>query len=508
MKYWNFSGSIKNIQSSISSFLIDIKKPFATLASQHFFLNCSKLNSMKKLFPIAILMLCIFACNPDEKVKETTLIIHAENVDSASNYLLIMDYEGFQNTIHQSGDGSFIYKFDTIKHIHRYFIPRDRKLIFAFIDNYETVEVHTDFNDFDKSAKFSGDRADMNNYYADRRNIPDIIGYDRSFYSGPFDECKAWADANLKTRLDFLNSYEKNDPDNVFWTVQEANIKFIWADRLEDYPVSHARIVKEQTLSLPDDYLDFRKELDFNNPDYLGSSGFTSYLGRIVEQKSEEENPELEGIEAIIATLQTADEMIENSEVRDFIWVDIITEKLRRTPLSSMEPFISYFRENQSSPKQLERLNDIYKEWKKLDAGQPGFDFVAEDLEGNEVRFSDFAGKYVYIDVWATWCGPCIKEIPYLKELEKDYHGRNILFVSYSIDADKQKWLDFIPENELGGVQIIGDDAWKSSATKYYKVTAVPTFMFFGPDGKIINRKMTRPSNPETRKAFDSYSDL
>ncbi len=153
-------------------------------------------------------------------------------------------------------------------------------------------------------------------------------------------------------------------------------------------------------------------------------------------------------------------------------------------------------------------MNRICDEWKKLDAGQAAFDFVAENLDGNEVRFSDFAGKYVYIDVWATWCGPCKKEIPYLKELEKDFHGRNIVLVSYSIDSNKQAWLDFVPENELGGVQIIGDDAWNSSVTKYYKVHAVPSFMFFGPDGKIINIKMTRPSNPETKKTFESYNDL
>ena len=140
--------------------------------------------------------------------------------------------------------------------------------------------------------------------------------------------------------------------------------------------------------------------------------------------------------------------------------------------------------------------------------GQPAFNFAAEDLEGNEVKFSDFAGKYVYIDVWATWCGPCIKEIPYLKQLEKDYHGRNIVFISYSIDSKKQAWLDYVPENELGGVQIIGDNAWKSTLTKYYKVTAVPTFLFFSPEGKIIDVKMTRPSNTETGKMFDSYSDL
>ena len=124
------------------------------------------------------------------------------------------------------------------------------------------------------------------------------------------------------------------------------------------------------------------------------------------------------------------------------------------------------------------------------------------------MKFSDFKGKYVYVDVWATWCGPCIYEIPFLKTLEADYHNRNIVFLSYSIDEDKEAWLKYVPENELGGVQIIGENAWESKLVKEYKVRGVPTFMFFDPDGNIITVKMTRPSNQETRDTFDSYDDL
>jgi len=158
--------------------------------------------------------------------------------------------------------------------------------------------------------------------------------------------------------------------------------------------------------------------------------------------------------------------------------------------------------------KLLAEFESEYKDWLKLSEGDQGFDFTGKALQGNDVKFSDFRGKYVYLDVWATWCGPCRREIPYLKQLEADYHGRNIVFISYSIDDDKQAWLDFVPENELGGVRIIGENAWQSEMTKYYKVNGVPTFMFFDPEGKIISIKMTRPSDDETREKFDSYTDL
>ena len=92
--------------------------------------------------------------------------------------------------------------------------------------------------------------------------------------------------------------------------------------------------------------------------------------------------------------------------------------------------------------------------------------------------------------------------------LEADYHDRNIVFLSYSIDVDKDAWLKFVPEEELGGVQIIGEKAWQFQLCLDYKVRGVPTFLFFDTEGKIVNVKMTRPSNQKTRDTFDSYSDL
>ena len=142
------------------------------------------LNHMKKLFPLCIILLSVFACNPAEEVKETKLIIHAENVDT--DYLVLLDYEGFEDTIRQTSDGLFIYKFDTIKKAHRYFIPRNRELIFIYLDNYETVEVHTDFNNFENSATFSGDRAEMNNYLVKKRMDLKLTPSDKSIFGSSY----------------------------------------------------------------------------------------------------------------------------------------------------------------------------------------------------------------------------------------------------------------------------------------------------------------------------------
>ncbi|MDH8702268.1 thiol-disulfide isomerase/thioredoxin [Dysgonomonadaceae bacterium PH5-43] len=132
-------------------------------------------------------------------------------------------------------------------------------------------------------------------------------------------------------------------------------------------------------------------------------------------------------------------------------------------------------------------------------------DFTFKDIKGKKVSLSDFKGKLVYIDVWATWCGPCVREIPALKKLEEEYHSKNIVFMSISIDRDKdkQKWEDFVKKENLTGVQLFGGDASDDLLSSPYKVNAIPHFILIGKDGKIISEKAPRPSSSEIKGLLD-----
>ncbi|MEZ0183066.1 TlpA family protein disulfide reductase [Flavobacterium oncorhynchi] len=137
--------------------------------------------------------------------------------------------------------------------------------------------------------------------------------------------------------------------------------------------------------------------------------------------------------------------------------------------------------------------------------GQKGLDFTYNDINNKPVSFSDFKGKYVYIDLWATWCGPCKAEIPHMKKIEEDYHGKNIVFVSLSLDKpkDAQKWKDFVTKEQLKGIQLMADKDFSSDVAKNYDVNAIPRFLLFDTKGNIINADALRPSNPELREQLD-----
>ncbi|MCH4551334.1 TlpA family protein disulfide reductase [Aestuariibaculum lutulentum] len=142
--------------------------------------------------------------------------------------------------------------------------------------------------------------------------------------------------------------------------------------------------------------------------------------------------------------------------------------------------------------------------------GQAGYEFTYNDVNGKPVSFSDFRGKFVYVDVWATWCGPCKGEIPHLKKLEHDYQGQDIVFLSVSVDKlkDQQKWKDFVKNEKLGGIQLMADNAFSSGIAKNYDITAIPRFLLFDKEGKIISTDALRPSNELLRNQFDALLGL
>ncbi len=136
-----------------------------------------------------------------------------------------------------------------------------------------------------------------------------------------------------------------------------------------------------------------------------------------------------------------------------------------------------------------------------------------ENYKGGTTSLSDLKGKYVYVDVWATWCAPCKAEIPHLQKIEKDYHGKNIAFVSISIDDDRshkgswekanEDWRAMVKDKELGGIQLFAPKGWKSQFITDYRINGIPRFILIDPNGNIVTPDAPRPSSPKLREMLD-----
>jgi len=141
----------------------------------------------------------------------------------------------------------------------------------------------------------------------------------------------------------------------------------------------------------------------------------------------------------------------------------------------------------------LSLVDKHYNKWLTISNGQPAPLFSGFTPNGREVSLSDLKGKVVYIDVWGTWCAPCIREIPYSKILQKEFvDNEEIVFLYVSIDKDKEAWKKkVLDDSEWEGLHIIND----GSISKAYIIYGLPRYIIIDKEGKIANIDAPRPSS-------------
>ena len=135
-----------------------------------------------------------------------------------------------------------------------------------------------------------------------------------------------------------------------------------------------------------------------------------------------------------------------------------------------------------------ELVNDVLSA--NLKVGSQAPDITGRTPDGKPVSLSDFRGKYVFLDFWASWCAPCRREIPYLKEaLAYSGESENLVVLSYSIDDEYEDWIGCIADNELthrNWVHISSLKGWNSEGIKLFGVKGVPFTALIGPDGNVV----------------------
>lgn len=178
-----------------------------------------------------------------------------------------------------------------------------------------------------------------------------------------------------------------------------------------------------------------------------------------------------------------------------------------KTKLLLLSMFFTFFSCNKSEQKieesaEIEKIDSVAKKEspeseipKELIKAQ---DFSLADINGKRFDLSDFKGKYVYMDIWATWCGPCKVQIPFMKELEKQFHNAPIHFVSVSLDKleDKPIWEKMVRENQMSGVQLFAGR--EDNFGFDYKIEYIPTFIILDKEGNIMIDRAPAPMDYQT----------
>lgn len=196
-------------------------------------------------------------------------------------------------------------------------------------------------------------------------------------------------------------------------------------------------------------------------------------------------------------------ECIGNEELRSRYAVYVLNKLIRsrswfgNTPteiIRKAKPYITTDWGKEGLKGIVREMEYIDREWAHL-LRKPAPDFTFEDVNGKMVSLSDFRGKFVVLDVWNIYCGPCMNQVPYLKKMEPELQKMGVEVIGVSCDPQKikDKWKATVRQKEMAGVQVIMDHGRNSEFLKEYGILGFPTFCLINPEGYMVHPRMKYP---------------
>jgi len=340
--------------------------------------------------------------------------------------------------------------------------------------------------DSDDGVVYGGTSAGINTYLLRKDQYDDDNSLSRrKLYKMPYGVFKDTIEVERKIKEDYLWSYIKNidEVPAKFVGYELADIKMEWANQYLDYYKSHPKYAPNDFESMDKFSFSFVKKLNLRNEHLLVLTSFEDFIEDYFDLKTDGQidaqmPPSLSG--AVISERHRLKydyikEYFSDSDIRNYLRTKVVLSLIGEDGTPTMNPLIMQFRTDVKDKDYRKLVNDKYIKYAMIDDGSLAPDFHGVTIDGRVIQLSDFEGKYVYIDVWATWCGPCKHELPYFEILKEEYRGRNIEF-------------------NMQGHQLFVNGDFDSSFAALYSVKAVPQFILIDPQGQIIDLTARHPS--------------
>ena len=239
-------------------------------------------------------------------------------------------------------------------------------------------------------------------------------------------------------------------------------------------------------------------------PQLLKTDGYKGFLLNVLFMIGFEADPECSPYRMAKGQMDYIVGNMKDTTVADFLMGTVISGYMDKKGVDSITTLMEIFTRKVHSARLRKSIEEKYTTWERVAKGKSIPEFTFLDINGSEVALSGFKGKYVYIDCWATWCGPCKQQLPALKILEHKYAGKDIVFVSISSDKDRQKWKDMVVKDKLKGVQLIEKLSTASEFSERFVITGIPRFILLDKEGRVYDANAPRPSDPAAVKLLDS----
>lgn len=367
-----------------------------------------------------------------------------------------------------------------------------------YIEPDKNLEIFLEFEDWEIEVKFAGNGASKNEYL-NNKTLREFYPDYKTDEVGIIQSLQTWE----KKLLDILDNMHF---ESFFTNREKKRIHYLVYAYLPHYPSYQKYQLQKRGYEASDEFYTHLTQLITEEEELINMPEYQTALLNLVQAFGLRGLQEQDEWIYLKQQMEYIDKQIQNQTIKDFLMDKITTRYVEKKGVDHLEEIIHFYHANVKAPEKKLKFDDLCRKWLKLGKGQPSPIFICRDLEGKEVKLTDLTGKYVYIDIWATWCRPCRTEQPYLEKLIQKYEGKNIAFVSISTDHDLKTWEKFVKKEQLKGIQLYGGKG--NSFIEAFVVRNIPRFILLDQEGKIIEADMTRPTDPQTIKLLDSLVAL
>jgi len=307
------------------------------------------------------------------------------------------------------------------------------------------------------------------------------------------DTYEAYVKQREEDRMNFLrDTNQKQLLSPSFYRIQEHTIKLDALLAKVNYPKMRSTYTKLD-YQAPDGYYDFLLKMDLDIDVADKSTIYFQQLDQLIKAR-------IQFIDAGKSKKEVAKMLLSASTYYEYMAWSLSSD--------FREEVYTLFDDSCPYPQLAKAVHLRYGHMENMLPGRPAPNISFSDGSGKKYTFSDFKGKYIYIDFWATWCGPCIEEIPSLKKIKEQFKDTDIAFVALSVDKakDKEKWQKFIQQHNLGTHQYLLNEENRKLVSDAWNILQIPRFVLLDKMGNLIDANTRRPSDPKIIELLKSLN--
>lgn len=372
-----------------------------------------------------------------------------------------------------------------------------------FLEGGEQLDIRFDGNRFREQIHVEGRNASVVDYL----NAVRPAGDELTNYGIPFADYLRAVERKTDDALALLDARKLGKVNPRFEKIERERLRYFFAQSLLMYPLGHAMQTQDSLYTPGDDYYQALESYVVEKEDMGQVNEYREFVKEAAAALARHAGTPAVGFyQKMLAAMRYVGKRFSDNLLRQQLIAAYAAEYVDFYGIRNLEEMESVVNAYVTDPSAMAIFRTSYDKWDLTSPGRPSPDFRAEDVEGKVHTLADFRGKYVYIDLWATWCKPCKEELPHLKELEKKFEGRNITFLGLSIDGNRAAWETRVKSGELAGVQLFLGR--RSDFQQAYRIEGIPRFILLNPEGKIVNNDMLRPSSPDIERMLNTLPGM